>query len=371
MSTVANYARSAEETLEVIAPWLKRAGVSRLADVTGLDNIGLPVFTSIRPDAKSLKVDSGKGTTRDQARCSAAMESLERWALDEVPIAYSRQQTTDSVERSFQLNRGAQMTDFVLRSMKWSEAVDQLTQETVGVPYYAVKLYDGSEFLHEKCWYASTNGLAAASTREDAILGGLYEVIERDGVHLILTGAAQGKIMPRLDLTGIDSESADCADAIHSSGARVFVYDCRSELNIPCFMALIVDSECIGMWRGYGAHSCKEIALTRALCEAAQTRALLLACARDDILWKRHLKLISDSRAHNWIEVIDREAPTVKFADVSSLEGSVFDRMTEVGRRVLVVDFPLPEDAPFCVSKVLVPGLASYWQSYSEFGRPK
>ena len=112
---------------------------------------------------------------------------------------------------------------------------------------------------------------------------------------------------------------------------------------------LIVDSECIGMWRGYGAHSCKEIALTRALCEAAQTRALLLACARDDILWKRHLKLISDSRAHNWIEVIDKEKPTVKFADVSSLEGSVFDRMTEVGRRVLVVDFPLPEDAPFCV----------------------
>ena len=40
------------------------------------------------------------------------------------------------------------------------------------MPYYAVKLYDGSEFLHEKCWYASTNGLAAASTREDAILGG-------------------------------------------------------------------------------------------------------------------------------------------------------------------------------------------------------
>ena len=370
MSTVANYARSAEETLEVIAPWLKRAGVSRLADVTGLDNIGLPVFTSIRPDAKSLKVDSGKGTTRDQARCSAAMESLERWALDEVPIEYARQQTTDSRETSFQLNRGAQLTDFVRRSIKWTSCCGSTDGGVRSSSILRGQTIRWKRVPAREMLVRSTNGLAAASTREDAILGGLYEVIERDGVHLILTGAAQGKIMPRLDLTGIDSESADCADAIHSSGARVFVYDCRSEISVPCFMALIVDSECIGMWRGYGAHSCKEIALTRALCEAAQTRALLLACARDDILWKRHLKLISDSRAHNWIEVIEREEPTVNFADVSSLEGSVFDRMTEVGRRVLVVDFPLPEDAPFCVSKVLVPGLASYWQNYSEPGRP-
>ena len=369
--TVSTYARSPEETLAAIEPWLKRIGVSRLADLTGMDTIGLPVYASIRPDSRSLKVDSGKGTTLEQAKCSAAMESLERWALDEVPIAYSRQQTTDSVETAFQLNRGAQLTDFVLRSVKWCEATDHLTGEIVGVPYYAVKMYDGSERLHEKCWYASTNGMASASTREDAILGGLYEVIERDGCHLAVVKALGGVEMPRLDLSSIDPGAAELVAKIEDAGAHIYVCDARNESQVPCFLALIVDTEQLGLWRGYGCHADKHIALTRAICEVAQTRALLLSGTRDDIISKRHQKLISDSSALDWVQLLEAQKPMIDFNDYPSLEGSVFERMQEVGRRVLVVDFPLPEDAPFSVVRVLIPGYSSYWQSYVEQGRPK
>ena len=365
--TVSTYARSPEDTLKAIDPWLKKCGVSRLADLTGMDNIGIPVYASIRPDSKSLKVDSGKGTTKAQARCSAAMESLERWALDEIPLASLRQQTTDSREISFQLNRGAQLTEYVLRSIQWCEATDHLTGSLVQVPYYAVKLYDGSEGLHEKCWYASTNGLAAASTREDAILGGLYEAIERDGVHLAITAALNGVEMPRLDLSSIDC--AELVSKINDAGARIFIFDARNETRVPCFMGLIVDTERLGLWRGYGAHSDKHIALTRAICETAQTRAILMAGARDDILWQRHQTLMRDSGAANWVELLDNQKPNVDFNDYPSLEGSVFDRMAEVNRRVLVVDLPIP-DAPFFVVKVLVPGYASYWNVYAEPGRP-
>ena len=38
------------------------------------------------------------------------------------------------------------------------------------------------------------------------------------------------------------------------------------------------------------------------------------------------------------------------FNDYPSLEGSVFERMAEVDRRVLVVDLPIP-DAPFSVGE--------------------
>ena len=367
--TVSTYARSPEETLAAIDPWLKKCGVSRLADLTDMDNIGIPVYASIRPDSKSLKVDSGKGTTKAQAKCSAAMESLERWALDEVPLASLQQNTTDSRETAFQLNRGAQLTDFCLRSIRWTEAIDQVTQGVVQVPYYAVKLYNGSENLPEKCWYASTNGLAAASTREDAILGGLYEVIERDGVHVALVNAMNGIEMPRLDLSSIDPECAELVGKIEDAGARIFVFDARNETRVPCFMALIVDTERLGLWRGYGAHSDKHIALTRAICETAQTRGLLLTCARDDILWQRHQKLMRDSEAANWVQLLDAQEPNVDFNDYRSLEGSVLERLTDVGRRALVVDLAVP-DAPFFVVKVLVPGYASYWQPYSEPGRP-
>ena len=367
--TVSTYARSPEDTLKAIDPWLKKCGVSRLADLTDMDNIGIPVYASIRPDSKSLKVDSGKGTTKEQARCSAAMESLERWALDEVPLVSLRQQTTDSRETAFQLNRGAQLTDFVLRSIAWTEATDHLTGSLLQVPYYAVKLYDGSENLPEKCWYASTNGLAAASTREDAILGGLYEVIERDGVHLAITAALQGVEMPRLDLSSIHPDCAELVSKINDAGARIFIFDARNETRLPCFMGLIVDTERLGLWRGYGAHSDKHIALTRAICETAQTRAILMAGARDDILWQRHQKLMIDSEAANWVELLDKQTSSIDFNDYPSLDGSVFDRMAEVGRRVLVVDLPIP-DAPFFVVKVLVPGFSSYWNTYCEPGRP-
>lgn len=367
--TVSTYARSPEETLRAIDPWLRKCGISRLADLTGMDNIGIPVYASIRPDSKSLKVDSGKGTTKAQAKCSAAMESLERWALDEVPIMSLRQRTTDTIETSFALNSGAELTDFVFRSVKWTEATDHLTGALVQVPYYAVKLYDGSETLPEKCWYASTNGLAAASTREDAILGGLYEAIERDGVHLAITAALQGVEMPRLDLSSIDHECAELVGRIENAGARIFIFDARNETRLPCFMGLIVDTERLGLWRGYGAHSDRRIALTRAICETAQTRAILMAGARDDILWQRHQKLMRDSESADWVQLLDSQKPNVDFNDYPSLEGSVFDRMAEVGSRVLVVDFPIP-DAPFNVVKVLVPGYASYWNTYCEPGRP-
>ena len=46
-------------------------GITRLADVTGLDNIGIPVFQAIRPNARSLSVSQGKGVSLEAAQASA------------------------------------------------------------------------------------------------------------------------------------------------------------------------------------------------------------------------------------------------------------------------------------------------------------
>ena len=53
------------------------AGVSRLAEVTDLDLIGIPVFQAIRPAGLSLSVHQGKGVTREAAMIGALMEALE------------------------------------------------------------------------------------------------------------------------------------------------------------------------------------------------------------------------------------------------------------------------------------------------------
>ena len=66
-----NRTRSAEETLSCIGPHMRAFGISRLANVTGLDRIGVPVVLSIRPDSRSVSVSHGKGITPAAARVSA------------------------------------------------------------------------------------------------------------------------------------------------------------------------------------------------------------------------------------------------------------------------------------------------------------
>ena len=75
---------SAAETLGRIEPLTKAAGITRVADITDLDRIGIPVFSSIRPGAKegAISIYNGKGASREQARVSAIMEAMERYSAE-------------------------------------------------------------------------------------------------------------------------------------------------------------------------------------------------------------------------------------------------------------------------------------------------
>ena len=78
--------RAPGQTLELIGPLLGRFGITRLADITGLDCLGVPVAQAVRPAAATVAVSQGKGATRDAALVSAAMEAIElHHAEDAVP----------------------------------------------------------------------------------------------------------------------------------------------------------------------------------------------------------------------------------------------------------------------------------------------
>ena len=57
--------KSPEETLGTIAAHLPRMGVVRLADLTGLDRIGVPVAAAVRPNAAGGTLVYGKGLTHE------------------------------------------------------------------------------------------------------------------------------------------------------------------------------------------------------------------------------------------------------------------------------------------------------------------
>src|SRR5687767_1191760 len=81
--------RPPADTRRMLAGRLSRFGITRVADVTGLDRIGIPVVVAVRPAAKSLSVAQGKGLSLDAAIVSAIMESIEVWHAEHAahPIA--------------------------------------------------------------------------------------------------------------------------------------------------------------------------------------------------------------------------------------------------------------------------------------------
>src|SRR3989441_10190745 len=75
---------SPQETLARVRSLFPMFGITRLANVTGLDRIGIPVWLCIRPNARCLSVSQGKGLDDDLARVSAVMESIELHHAEDV-----------------------------------------------------------------------------------------------------------------------------------------------------------------------------------------------------------------------------------------------------------------------------------------------
>lgn len=58
-------ARSPAETFADFGRHQQAMGITRLANVTGLDVIGIPVYMAVRPSSRSIAVSQGKGLDRE------------------------------------------------------------------------------------------------------------------------------------------------------------------------------------------------------------------------------------------------------------------------------------------------------------------
>ena len=62
-------------------------GITRIANVTGLDTIGIPVVMVCRPNSRSVSVSQGKGLTLAAAKASGVMESVEGYHAEHITLA--------------------------------------------------------------------------------------------------------------------------------------------------------------------------------------------------------------------------------------------------------------------------------------------
>lgn len=363
-----------ERTLERIWAAAPTVGLTRLADVTGLDRIGIPTVVGYRPNSPTLTVSGGKGFTTIAATVSAGMEAVEVWHAENVRneviieshAALARAGLTIPAD-ALSLTKNSLFD--AERAEPWVMGWDIVAGREVAVPFTAVSMGDSSHRPNNR-WMpfaAGSNGLAGGNHILESVAAALYEVVERDAIACSRT--ADGGMSRQVDLASItDPLVRTLIDQFDAAEVSAYLFDCTVDTNIPTYMAFVADrvDAAMGLYRGYGAHLDPAIAMIRALTEAAQARLLLIAGARDDYFGRdqRMNRFMGDGRGaglETQIATVDANAhvpsATASFhADIAV----VLERLQAVGlNSVIVVDLTDP-DLKIPVARVIVPGLEGY-----------
>jgi YcaO-like protein with predicted kinase domain len=275
------------ETLRRIRPRMRAAGITRLADVTGLDWIGLPVYQAIRPNSRTLSASQGKGLTRGQAQVSALMEAIEGFHAEK--IRQPRVRATVGSMRgqlgydlsALAVTQRTLLTDALV--LDWLSATDLSTGVSTWVPRQVCELdFCVHPRVHVPVFRASSNGLCSGNTPAEALIHGLCEVIERDSCRRHDRARFESDRSIVLD-TVTARLGQRLLDRFLSAGMDVQIVDMSGPTGLPCFEAWLDHPDGPALTRGSGCHPSRSTALIRALTEAAQSRLTYIAGTRDDI----------------------------------------------------------------------------------------
>ncbi len=272
-------------------------GITRIANVTGLDRIGIPVVVVCRPNSRSLAVAQGKGSTMAAARVSGLMESIEFHHAERIEAPLRLASVTDMPSgcRLVNVNRLAQLSVSTFNShqrIHWIEGEELYSGENRWLPYDLVHMNYTLPFVTGSGNFAmNSNGLASGNHVLEAIAHGLCELIERDADALALI---QPDILStrRVDLDTVDDPvCVDLLNRFDNADVLVAVWDITSDIGVPVFKCTIMDRDidrqrALFANNGSGCHPIRAVALARALTEAAQSRLTRISSSRDDI--RRH-----------------------------------------------------------------------------------
>jgi YcaO-like protein with predicted kinase domain len=365
---------SPASTIERLSPLMPRMGITRVANVTGLDRIGVPVVMVVRPNARSIAVSQGKGLALDAARASGLMEAAELWHAERIDLplrlcSYEELSKTQPVVDVDALPRVEDSRFEPSLRLLWIEGRDLLSSRALWLPYetvhtdYTLPLPPGSG-----CFPASSNGLASGNHLLEAIVHGICEVIERDATTLWHRLDEPARARTRLDLGTVDDQACrEVLSRLEQAGFAVAAFETTTDVGVPAFRCAILDENRPQAHGGIGAgcHPARGIALLRALCEAVQVRMTYISGSRDDLEAKEFRRAAMAQRlcglralmragdgGRAFAEVPDRDFPGLA-DDLDWL----LERLRAVGvREVAVVDLTRPEMG-LPVVRVVIPGL--------------
>lgn len=364
------------DTLARIRPLFARVGVTRVADVTGLDRIGIPVAMAHRPDSRSVSVSPGKGLDLDAAKVSAAMEALEGWHAEHVvrPVVYASRADLPSGHGVIDLEgvpRVAARPFDPHLAIPWIEGRDLFAGRAVWLPFELVH----TRFTHplvpsSGAFVLTSNGLASGNVPFEALTHAMCEVIERDAVSLWRAGGARSLRATCLDPSSVDDD--DCRavlDRFARAGVAVGLWDATADTSVATFVCEVAEPAGDHLRPflpgvGSGTHPRRGIALLRALTEAAQTRLTAITGARDDLRVAQYVRALDETQRDAALARI-ATPPSRTFSDTPDAHHDGFDgdlawlldRLSRAGvRQVIAVDLARG-DVGVPVVRVVIPGL--------------
>lgn len=425
---------SAEDTLLRIIPVCARIGVTRVTNITFLDRLYIPNYSAVLPGTEDIFwVYSGKGSTKSSAKASALMEAIERFSsLSSSYVKTSVHGTYSELSKSYKVLHPSEVVEQVINEyddissiLDYLPGFDLLRNEIVLVPTelvlyrYRPRCPAIPAFLN-----SHTNGLASGNVIEEAICHALCEVIERDAVSLAdlcassipynivhniidsFKGENSGhsfsripiedlfvddsSIFPDVDVSGIGDSmpSNGLVKRFIHAGISLLIKDItQKDIGIPSFSASSIEwvTQDYGFFaKGFGTHPDARIALTRAITEVSQTRAVNIHGARDDLkkvkytmndeIYKRKWPFIPASSSQTGS--INCTKNIVNFSEIKThFNEDILDDLHLLlkclqkagAKRAIIVDLTNPKIG-IPVVRAIVPGLETFEVQNSVMG---
>ena len=333
----------------------------------------------------------GKGSTAEQGEASALMEAIERYSgifqgdeiratrrftdfpsgeaiLPNDVLLYSDAQhrqpahTSESDDSHMAVPPPFDPSAKVEWSPVWSLRDERFQYLPTSLLYF---FYKGPA-----AYQADSNGCAAGNTREEAIVQGFLELVERDAYAIWWYNRSQ---RAQVDLSRFDdSYIRDLQNQLAATGRRLWVLDVTSDLGIPTFVAVThwMQNGQENVEFGSGAHFDARIALLRALTELNQFLSIGLMDGGSGE--KSSLDGITPFRLqdHPYLTPSDNPAvqpgfdPKFSLLDAREQVTACVRLAKREGLDFLVLDQTRPDiDVP--VVRVIVPGLRHFYRRFA------
>lgn len=276
---------SPDEAEEIATRVLESLSISRVHDLTPLGLLKSPAWAAVTPLATDLTVHLGKGRNHQMARLSAMYEAIERMTAElpletsKLPLPPADIQPTDSVCQNFKKVYEARQDTYA--------AWDLINEKWVMIPECLVKNPAKTIDINR----SSTNGLASGGTVIEAVLHGLYEIVERDALteHLACTDfAIEAESSNRIALSSFSNKYINAIEKnIVDNAMDLAVLDIRNHLNIPTVVTYLRDTGVPGfegddlIFMGAGSGYNYESAILRSLTEACQSHTGFMLGSRE------------------------------------------------------------------------------------------